>query len=849
MIAIYSFTVGVFSVGLWPDLRGAWFVTVLFIFVLLLFYIKRKVLASLLLGMCYASSWGIYTLSHQLPEDLTPSEFLVTGEVVGLPSVDDRRIQFHLRVLESEFLEAGMPSTSGNTGLRPTIALKKLRLSWYNQDLDLVPGQIWQLRVKLRRPRGSVNPGGFDYQAWLLRQGISATGYVRGEYRPDADAPNRLLSPSDSLSRHRFFLRQAIQGLPLDKDQRALVLALTLGDRSQIASELWDLLSLSGVIHLMVISGLHVGLVAVFFYGFGVVIARCFGVFGLCLTARYYGSLCSLLGAAGYAWIAGMSLPTQRALVMISVLIIAVLLNRKLGRVEGYGWALAIVAVLDPLAFLGAGFWLSFGAVACLLWLLPSSNANSVGNPSFFARRVLVLRQFAQIQWLVFLSLFIPLCISQLPVSWMSPLVNLVAIPWVSFGIVPLCLIATLLFPLNSAWAGSLWVLAGDQLGYFLTFLQHIPTLGFAPRFLPLPSSLPVYLSLVLMFILLLSPRGIPCRYLSALMFVSLILWPENRHQPLRVSVLDVGQGLSVVVQTQGKSGRHILVYDTGPGYPSGFNMGDSVVAPYLRSQGITKVNTLVISHGDKDHSGGIAGLMKFFVPEQLFYGEDPILGEKAALNKAVDVGPTPSMLPVFFEQMGSVLKPIGESAMTATPSESLCQAGYGWQWDQVSFQFLHPPLESSTEQRTMDGASFSDEVNKHRGTLLNSNNRSCVLQINLADQTILLPGDIEAMVEHKLLKNPELQVPITVLVAAHHGSKSSSSARFIKAAEPNHVVFSAGYRHHFGHPARTVVERYTAEGSNIWNTAEQGAVEFHWDERGNMSVTTGRTEARRYWY
>lgn len=829
MIAIYSFTVGVFSVGLWPDLPGAWFVTALFVFVLLLFYLKCKAVACLLLGMCYAISWGHFTLSHQLPEEFTPSEFLVTGEIVGLPSVDDRRIQFHLRVLDNELLEAVKPSISGNAGLRPTIALQKLRLSWYNQDLDLVPGQIWQLRVKLRRPRGSVNPGGFDYQAWLLRQGISATGYVRGEYRPGADAPNRLLAPSDSLSRHRFFLRQAIQGLPLDKDQQALVLALTLGDRSQIASELWDLLSLSGVIHLMVISGLHVGLVALFFYGFGVVIARCFGVFGLCLTARYYGSLCSLLGAAGYAWIAGMSLPTQRALVMISVLIIAVLLNRKLGRVEGYGWALAIVAVIDPLAFLGAGFWLSFGAVACLLWLLPSSNANGVGNPSFFARRVLALRQFAQIQWLVFLSLFTPLCISQLPVSWMSPLVNLVAIPWVSFGIVPLCLIATLLFPLNSAWAGYLWVLAGDQLGYFLTFLQHIPTLSFAPRFLPLPSSLPVYLSLVLMFILLLLPRGIPCRYLGVLMFTSLALWPENRHQSLRVSVLDVGQGLSVVVQTLGESGRHVLVYDAGPGYPSGFNMGDSVVAPYLRSQGMTKVNTLVVSHGDKDHSGGIAGLMKFFVPEQLFYGEDPILGEKVALNKAVDGRSIPSM--------------------TAIPSESLCQSGYGWQWDQVSFQFLHPPLESSTEQRTMDGASFSDEVNKHRGTLLNSNNRSCVLQINLADQTILLPGDIESMVEHELLKNPELQVPITVLVAAHHGSKSSSSARFIKAAKPNHVVFSAGYRHHFGHPARTVVERYTAQGSDIWNTAEQGAVEFHWDEGGKMTVTTGRTEARRYWY
>jgi competence protein ComEC len=311
---------------------------------------------------------------------------------------------------------------------------------------------------------------------------------------------------------------------------------------------------------------------------------------------------------------------------------------------------------------------------------------------------------------------------------------------------------------------------------------------------------------------------------------------------------LDVGQGLSVVVQTGGEEGKHVLVYDTGPGYPSGFNMGDAVLVPYLRSKGISKVNTLVISHGDKDHSGGVHGLMKSFLPEQLFYGETPVLGEQVVHKKALTGQVKSPLFSVSSKNPDEVSMPGNQSTMAGITKERLCQSGDRWQWGHVSFQFLHPPRRLG-EQQVMSQAQSGNNWRERSGAFVNSNNLSCVLQINFAGQTVLLPGDIESIVEHQLLGSEELIKPVTVLVAAHHGSKSSSSPSFVHAIEPENVVFSAGYRHHFGHPAREVVKRYTRQNSQVWNTADQGALEFQWDERGNMSVLSARSDTKRYWY
>ncbi|MEH6466163.1 MAG: DNA internalization-related competence protein ComEC/Rec2, partial [Porticoccus sp.] len=687
MFAVYSFSLGIFSVGFWPQLPETYWLVGIFAACILLHGLRLKLLAFLGWGILYGVCWGQYMLSHQLPEELSPSDFLVTGEVVGLPVNDGRRVRFDFRLRNDD---------------KPH-AIKTLRLSWYYHDAILIPGQVWQLRVRLRRPRGTVNPGGFDYQAWLIRQGISATGYVRDT------AENRIISHHSSVNSLRFQLRETIQSLPTDDGAKALILALTLGDRSLISPQLWDRLALSGVVHLVVISGLHIGLVAFLSYSLGALLAKLLGLFGRPFTARYWGSVLSLGSVVLYSAMAGFSLPTQRALIMAVVAIVVLLLNRHVNRGLAFGIALSGVAMVDPLAIFGAGFWLSFGAVAGLLWLVP------------VAPRTSHWQTFLNIQWLVFVVLLLPLMICYLPVAWLSPLVNLVAIPWISFLVVPLCLLAAISFLMSAfSVSGWLWSVAGWQLEMFIKMIEAVPSLDFLPRYSPWPLTGSIIYTLILVISLVLLPRGIPGKYLCVPLALSLLMLPSNQPHPLIVTVLDVGQGLSVVVQTR----YHTLVYDTGASFDKGFSTGSAVVAPFLRRQGGSELDMLVVSHSDNDHAGGTAGLLGQFSPLQLRVGEYLELGEI---------------------------------------SSEYCRSGESWVWDGVTFSFLHPgkQVESS------------------------NNNRSCVLQIQYAGQSILLPGDIEAVVEPRLLSNPHLDTPVTLLIAPHHGSKTSSSSNFVERLNP----------------------------------------------------------------
>lgn len=746
----YFFAIGIFCVAYWPALPGLPATAVLMVFGMVP-YRRANPFAWLMLGMCYGIFWGYQTLAHQLPESLTPSDHLVTGVVEGIPVQDGHRLRFNLKIVDS-------PSFPN---------LQRLRLSWYQYTGELSPGQVWQLQVRLRRPRGTVNPGGFDYQAWLLREGISATGYVRDSNN------NRLLDEQLNIDAWRYRLREQIVGESLSDNGRALIAALTLGDRSLISKPVWEKMSQYGLVHLLVVSGLHIGLLSAVGFWLGTFLSRVVALLGVGVNTRYAGALAALLFAAGYSVLAGLSLPTQRALVMIVVALCALLANRHISRGTGFGLALAAVALIDPLATTSAGFWLSFGAVAGLLWLLPHQHNT---------QRWLGL---LQVQWLVFVVLWLPLVFWQLPVAWLSPLVNLLAIPWVGFIVVPLCLLGAAMLPISQELALSLWSLAGWQLDRLLFFLEQ----------LELPSWLPQYptwglsgSSLWLMLVvaaLVILPKGVPGRWLSLPVLSALLLSPSVNDYPLALTVLDVGQGLSVVVRTE----RHNLVYDAGPSYGRYFSTGSAIVAPFLRHEGVDELHRLVISHADNDHAGGAEGLSGLFPPTEVFSGEP---------------------------------KPGGKS------HEQPCLAGVSWQWDGIGFKFLHPPPDS-------------------KGS---GNNRSCVLLISYGSDRILLSGDIEANVERQLLRtDSELQGPIDILLAPHHGSRTSSSREWVSVLRPAHVVFSAGFRHHFGHPSGEVVRRYRAVGSKLWNTAEAGAVQFNWLSPGEIQVTTERKRNQRYWY
>lgn len=717
-------------------------------------------------GVLCATAWGFAALGHRLPVDLDKTDYRVQGRVTGLPAGDDRRVRFDLAVEAVAALGAN----------REAPPLKHLQLSWYGQ-VTVLPGERWQLDVRLRHPRGLANPGGFDYAAWLLEQGVSATGYVRPAVH------NRRLAERGgaSVDRLRFTLRERIRQLPLSADARGFLAALTLGEQRDLSTAAWQQLKTTGTLHLMVVSGQHIALVAGFGMIVGMGLGRLLVMAGMRFPARYSGVLLAAAFAAFYAALSGSSISTERALIMLGVLLVALWLRRRVTATSGLLWALAAVSALDPVAVLAAGFWLSFGAVAALLWYF---------SPRLSGRS---WWQFLPAQGVVFFALAGWLALFQGQIPLLSPLANLVAVPWISLLVVPLCLAGVLLSPVDDRLAQACWWLAGRQLEWFEQLIAWFA--GISEQWLWQPRiAQPALVAAALLAggFLLLSPRGLGLRTAGALVVAALVLARDQARPPLAVTVLDVGQGLATVVETRDA----VLVYDAGPAFSTRFDAGSGIVAPYLRHRGWPALDVLLVSHNDGDHSGGVPGLLNHYQPRRL------LAGQREAL---------PANAP------GGVLQ---RSAVER------CVGGDHWRWGEVDFLILHPPRD-------------------FRGS---DNNHSCVLLVSFHDMRVMLTGDTETESEAALHGADALPTAVNLLVAPHHGSNTSSGRAFVEAVAPAHVVYSAGYRHHFGHPHPAVVARYRTVGARQWNTAERGALRFVWSERGELAVSAERDRVRHYW-
>ena len=479
-----------------------------------------------------------------------------------------------------------------------------------------------------------------------------------------------------------------------------------------------------------------------------------------------------LTAGLAYSLLAGFSLPTQRAIIAVSVVMIAKLLYRRIDPWACFVWALLLIAIAQPLAILNAGFWLSFSAVAILIWWF--NPWQSTGKSFSYIRAL-----SAQLALLVAMAL--PLLFFMGRFSWLVPMVNLLAVPWVSLVTVPLTLIGIVLLPLSPA-AGSLcWQLASDSLSWLWLLLDWLPN---SVGFISVPVTLSAWLLAAALLAVLgaLLPRGLTARWLCGLPLLAGLFGSEPG-PPLKVTVLDVGQGLAVVVQTP----NHLLVYDSGPSYSDQFNAGSGIITPYLRRHGRNRIDLLILSHEDADHSGGFNALV----------------ADAGVNDIQVDPG-------------------YGSGAFAH------CIAGNTWHWgegqDRVRFDMLSPSKDGFQK----------------------GNNSSCVLMITWRDQRILLAGDIEGEVEKQLDLNDHR---LSLLVAPHHGSKTSSSPRFVAGTRPAHVVFSSGYGHQFGHPHADVVQRYIRVDSTAWLTSLQGAVSFTWDQQGQLNVVTERSlQPDRWW-
>jgi competence protein ComEC len=704
--------------------------------------------------------WALWIAHQLLAQGLSPAlegqDLLLEGQVAGLPVVRERHLRFEFDVRRARLGDRVVPFAA------------RIRLNWYGRYPDLAPGQPWRLTVRLKAPHGFRNPGGFDYEGWLFQHRIRATGYVRARGINESVG----VAQGYPVQRLRHVLRGRIQAVLVDSPVQGLLLALVIGDRGAISPAQWHWLQQTGTNHLMAISGLHIGLVAGLAFLLGQWLWRVSGRGLLWLPAPAAGAVLALLAALGYAALAGFSIPTQRALIMVAVTMLALLRRRPVTPTVTLARALLLVLLLDPLAVLAAGFWLSFAAVALIFLLLGGH-----------LERLPRWQQALRVQLGLSLGLF-PLVLGLFQrTSLVAPLANLVAVPAVGLLVVPLALLGCgLLFLWPAAGAGLLQIGAVllEQLARGLAWLGGQSWAGWSG------SASPLALGLAgLGLLVLLLPRGVPHRWLGGILLLPLLLPAPSRlaEGRARFTLLDVGQGLAAVVQTR----HHVLVFDTGPRFGRRFDTGQAVLVPFLRQAGLRQVDMLILSHGDSDHIGGARSL-RSALPIQRILGSDP------------------ARLPDW---------PI-------TP----CRRGQHWEWDGVRFSMLHPDAD----------------------TALRRNDASCVLQVRAGPHRLLLSADIERPAERRLLRRDGPALRADILVAPHHGSKTSSSAAFIAAVDPDFVLFPVGYRNRYGFPRPAVVARYRQPGRRLLDTARSGAIAFVLGA-GALQATEYRQQARRYWH
>ena len=542
---------------------------------------------------------------------------------------------------------SGMAENTGGGGLTrwrfeflpirpPTGVPSRLRLTWRPADAAApapLPGERWRVEVRLKPPRGLRNPGGFDYERWLFTRGIGATGYVR--------AAKRLTAGATGLDGARGALADAI-AQRVDPAAAGVLAAITVGDRRYLTDTQQRLLRATGTSHLVAISGLHIGLIAGFAYAVMRGLRRLGR--GRCAAATAWlggvrsATAAAMLAAVGYAALAGFSLPTQRALIMLLVLFGARLLARPLALGQGIALALIAVLLLSPLAVLEPGFWLSFVAVAALFYI-------ALGERGGWLRRA-VWAQFA-----IFLGLLPVLAFWFGAVPVWSPLINALAIPAFGVLVVPAALLGAVLLPWFAALGGGCLALAGQAVAVFWRVLAWCAQGPVALEWAVAQAPVGVYVWALPGLLLLCLPRPLRPTLAGLSLYLPLLALspPKPSEGTAWVTFMDVGLGAAVLVQTH----DHALLYDAGPRYRTGFDTGAAVVTPVLRARGVKTLDRIVISHDDLDHAGGLPAVSAAF-PTAAVVASAPISGFAGAVRR--------------------------------------CRRGESWRWNGVRFAFLHPP-------------------------------------------------------------------------------------------------------------------------------------------------------------
>ncbi|MBI3285555.1 MAG: DNA internalization-related competence protein ComEC/Rec2 [Burkholderiales bacterium] len=741
-------------------------------------------------GFVWASLYAHAYLRDSLAPEWEGRDVSVVGIVDSLPYQFGQGVRFNFSV------ENTVPD-----GDRAVPALPpRLALSWYANAQqrgalpELRPGERWQLRLRLKRPHGNANPDGFDYEVWLLEQNLRATGTVRGD---SAQPENRRLdafvwSAGNAVERCRALLRQRIHDALPAAPYAGVLVALVVGDQREIAQSDWKVFNRAGIGHLISISGLHITMVAGLFSRLVFFLWRRSFFIGsrlpLYLPAQKAAAVAGALTALLYVALAGFGVPAQRTLTMVSVVALALWLGRLTSLSHVLCLALGAVVLLDPWAVLWPGFWLSFGAVAVIVFA--ASGKLELPAPATWRQRCLRLwRDASHTQYVVTMGL-VPLTILLFgQLSLISPLANAVAIPLISFVVTPLALLGSVL---PAPWSGWLLQLAHGCVALLAQLLEYLSGWPLASWSTPLPA-LSLFAVALAGVLWLLAPRGWPLRSLGLL--CCLPLFAQTRSQvpqgELRVIALDVGQGMALLLETA----QHRLLYDSGPGYSPESDAGSRVILPYLSARGIKRLDAMLISHNDSDHSGGALSILR--------------------------------QLPVA--SLITSLAPDSAIVQTGSARHRRCQAGQAWDWDGVRFEILQPVAASYDSRKWKPNA------------------RSCVLRVSDGKHTLLLPGDIEAVQEDELLHSIPEKLRADVLLAPHHGSGTSSTSAFLQAVQPELALFQVGYLNRYHHPRPDVYARYADFGVKRLRTDQAGAITLQFGT--SLRFSEYRLEHARYWY
>lgn len=753
---------GGYALGLCPALPADDLILSVALLTASVFYRKRwRPAAWFLAGFMtlWIAAWSV--LDDRLDPVLEGQTIDLDARIAGFPDQRDDSLRFVVTPLERPDLPA------------------RIRLNWSRPGVMPLPGESWQLRVRLRRPHGYANPDGFDYEGFLFREKIGATGYVvahRNNQKLAAVPVGRIAE-----LRQAFVVR--VTRLLPDDDAAAVMLAVGVGARHKITRAQWDRYAMTGTSHLMAISGLHVGLAA------GGVLALAWVLLALCFpraNARDGALIAAVLAAGVYVTVSGFGVPARRAFLMALLGAAALLRRRRIDAASILALSCLTLFFSDPLAIHTPGFKLSFAAVAILLWTMQQHQALIPAHADSRAGSVAgSIRRLTWLQLALLMGLF--------PLTYLlfgrfapiAPVVNLLVLPIFNFVAVPFCLIGMLLGGPLQAIGDPLLVAAHASIRLVLAIVSFAADLPGMHRDLHAVHGLAIAL-VCLPALHVILPAGWPGRKIAPIALVAVIAMrpPATPAACLDYHVLDVGQGLATVL----RAGDYTLLFDTGPSFRGGSSTAELAIIPFLESRGIDRVDTLIVSHADQDHAGGVAAIVQQFAIGEALVGE---------------------FLP--------------EVALRQSP----CGSAPPWTVNGVQFRMLHPGADVTWE----------------------GNNASCVLEVVTGAHKLLLTGDIENPVEASLLASGVIH-RVNAVVVPHHGSRTSSTLAFVSALRPDLAIVSAGYGNRWGFPKADVVERWERSGARLLDTASYGAISQRvCAATGVEALQLERRDARKFWH